>query len=200
MANKLFQVAVHNNSGLPRDDSVNVLFYDINFPDVVTGTMDDVASAYVALAPRIQSTFNGITIKSYAHPAGGAPENVKNYAFQGGANACPTEVALCLSYSAVDNAAGPPRWRGRIYLPISGGSARPFDSQRDALLAFGQALAAAGNFGNTTWMMLSRIGTGTPAAPVPVYRKIESISVDDEWDTQRSRGMRALTRVRQDVQ
>jgi hypothetical protein len=199
MAHHLFQVALHNNSGLPRDDSVNVLFFDVNFPDTLIGVMDDVAAAYSALGPKIQVTFQGMTVKAYA-PAGGAPQEVKNYAFGGGANPCPTEVALCLSYSATDNAAGAPRFRGRIYLPLSGASVRPLEAQRTALLAFGQSLGSAGNAGNATWKMLSRVGTGTPAAPVPTFRKIESISVDDEWDTQRRRGMRALTRTRQDVQ
>jgi hypothetical protein len=33
-----------------------------------------------------------------------------------------------------------------------------------------------------------------------VFRKIESISVDDAWDIQRRRGLKPLARTRQDVQ
>jgi len=199
MAHYMMQVALHNTSLLPRDDAVNVLWFDINAPDTLIGTMDDVKVAYEGQGGRINPVFSGMTIKCY-EPAGGAPVAVKNYVMPGGGTPTPTEVALCLSYSAVDAAAGAPRFRGRIYLPFSAATARPTLDQVQGLLAFGQNLASAGNAGNTTWKMRSRLGTGTAANPVPVFRKIESISVDNEWDTQRRRGMRATSRTRQDVQ
>jgi len=199
MAHHMLQVGLNNLSLLPRDVAMNVLWYDINGPDTTIGTMDDVAAAYVAQAIRFSSNYNGITIKAF-DPAGGPATETKTYAFVGGANPVPSEVALCLSYSATDNVAGAPRFRGRIYLPLGSAASRPTVTQMNAVLALGQGLAAAGNAGNTTWKMRSRIGTGTALNPVPVFRKIESISVDDEWDTQRSRGMRATQRIRQDVQ
>jgi hypothetical protein len=117
---------------------------------------------------------------------------VKDYTqFFGGAEG-PTEVALCLSYSADDNAGGTPRRRGRIYLPYAGAFARPSAALRNSLLDFGELLAQVGTAGNTTWHMYS--------VRDAAHKKIESISVDDTWDTQRRRGLRATLRVRRDVQ
>jgi hypothetical protein len=200
MAKNIFQVILKSTSLLPRDNAVNTLYYEVNAPDTHEGTMDEIAAAYITHLPNaINSTYSGIQIKAYDEGPG-PPKQVKDYAhqFQGGGG--PTEVALCLSYSAVDNAAGGKRFRGRIYLPICALTLRPSAILINALLAFGGALGSVGLAGNTTWLMRSALGSGSPIAPVPVFRKIESISVDNEWDTQRRRGMRATVRSRQDVQ
>ncbi len=199
MAHYRMDVIIKHTSLLPRDNSVNVLWFEVNAPDTLAGTMDDVALGYQARGGILNAAYGGMTIKAYTE-VGGAPLLVKDYALAATGGNCPTEVALCLSYSATDNSAGAPRFRGRIYLPVFAAAFRPSLAQRDALLALGQALGSAGNFGNSTWKMRSTLGTGTKLAPEPVFRKIESISVDDEWDTQRRRGMRATLRTRQDVQ
>jgi glycine cleavage system pyridoxal-binding protein P len=69
---------------------------------------------------------------------------------------------------------------------------RPTSVMTAAVLAFGQSLGSAGNAGGTEWLMFSPTDN--------VTRKIESISCDNEWDTQRRRGLRATLRTRQDVQ
>ncbi len=193
-------VSLTNESALPRDAAVNVLHYSWDAPDTLSGLCDEIQGHYATFAPKINGVYENMVIRVY-DPAGGAPLLVKNYVQNFNGPAAPSEVALCLSYSADDNAAGTPRRRGRIYLPVwASGGARPDLAMRTALLTFGQGLASVGFAGNTTWKMLSRLGSGTPLAPAPELRKIESISVDDEWDTQRSRGMRATLRTRQDVQ
>jgi hypothetical protein len=199
MAELTFAVSMNATSGLPRDVSLNVLHYSVDFPDTVEGTCDEIKASYATLVQRLNSAYSGMTIRVYAQ-GGGAPTFTKTYAqaFNGGGG--PTEVALCLSYSADDDAAGSKRRRGRIYLPWIAGAARPTTLEISAMLDFGMLLAQVGLAGNTTWKMLSKLGTGTPLNPQPVLRKIESISCDNEWDTQRRRGLKATVRTRRDVQ
>jgi len=200
MADKKLQVSINHTSLLPRDAAINVLYFDINAPDTVIGTMDDVAVAYQGLAVNLNKAYQGLTIKAYDMPSGspptsGPPTHVKSYGFVStNGDTTPCELALCLSYSADDNVAGTKRRRGRIYFPFSaeGAKMRPVQTALNNILTFGQALASAGNAGNTTWKMFSPTDG--------VTRKIESISCDNEWDVQRRRGLRATTRTRQDVQ
>ncbi len=199
MALHTFSVACHNKSLLPRDDAVNLLHFEVNAPETVRGTMDDIALAYQTMGGQFNSNYQNFTIKAY-DTAPGPPIDRKDYTLTMIGGDHPTEVALCLSYSADDAAAGTPRRRGRIYLPWWARGPRPSDLEMTKCLDFGALLAQVGTFGNTTWMMRSATGTGTPLNPVPVFRKIESISVDNEYDTQRRRGMRSTIRTRRDVQ
>jgi len=201
MALRKLHVQIHHVSLLPRDDAVNVLYYDINIPDTVTGTMDDVAAAYnlATMRQRLNGSYNGMTIKAYNMPAGnppvsGPPIEVKSYGLAPTSIDGPCELALALSYSADDDQAGKPRRRGRIYLPWHSNDVRmrPTQAMVDVVLSFGEALGSAGNAGNSTWHMFSPTDN--------VTRKIESISCDNEWDVQRRRGLRATFRTRRDVQ
>jgi len=194
MAINEFQVHLHNKSGLPEDDSVNVLYYDVTIPDTHTGVADDIAAAYNVLKPHLNAAYADMTIKVYDEGLG-SPKLTKDYALNVLGDQGPTEVALALSYKTND-AGNPKRRRGRIYLPYKIGlaSPRPTASQITALLDFGVLLDQAGTAGNTNWKLKSRIGTGTQLVPVPSYHNMDSISVDNEWDTQRRRGMKALTR------
>jgi hypothetical protein len=99
----------------------------------------------------------------------------------------PREVALCLSYYGGFNR---PRFRGRLYIPSSliAGSAglRPTTTQMNNVGAWANTLGK--NLpGNTWWTLYSR-KAGTAA-------QVTNWWVDDEWDTVRSRGMRAGTRI-----
>jgi len=198
MAINEFQVSIHNKSGLPRDDSVNVLYYDITFPDTHEGIADDIAAAYQALVPRFNNGFQNMTIRVY-EPGPGAPKLTKNYTLAILGDAGPTEVALCLSYKSNDS--GPPgRRRGRIYLPLKNNvSVRPDAGTIADVMNFGVFLSVVGTAANTQWKLKSRIGSGTPGAPSPTYHDIDQISVDNEWDTQRRRGMRATSRSTQAI-
>lgn len=191
MAMKRFQVALRNQSLLPRDESINVLYYEVNAPDTVEGTMDEIRDTYAGIATLINGAYQNMIIKAY-DPGPGPPLITKSYATPFSGPQGPTEVALCLSYSADDGVAGTPRRRGRIYVPLNGTLSRPSTALVNSLLTFGEALAAVGLAGNTTWFLRSVRDNA--------FRKIESISVDNEWDTQRRRGMRATARTRRDVQ
>jgi hypothetical protein len=200
MANYDLQVLIHAASALPEDDVVNTLHYEITGPDTIEGTCDDIGAAYAvwANAATIGGGDGSMTIKVYdggvPNPAG--PVFSKDYAHANTGGSGPTEVALCLSYATVDDPmASTPRRRGRIYLGpflTNEFSARPGAALISAALELGQGLASAGNASNSTWLMYSRRDME--------YAKIESIWVDDAWDTQRRRGLAPTARTVQDVQ
>jgi hypothetical protein len=101
----------------------------------------------------------------------------------------PREVALCLSFYSVNNTR---RWRGRVYVPMfllaSGAQigARPTSIQRDKLGALATIFAAVDG-ANGQWCVYSP--TDDQNYPVTDWW------CDDEWDTQRRRGLRSTTRT-----
>ena len=97
----------------------------------------------------------------------------------------PREVALCLSYHGDRNI---PRQRGRVYLgPFTQGllTERPSSTLMAQVRSIGQALAGIGGE-DISWRVRS-VKSGE-------YHHIRFIWVDNEWDTQRSRGLRATTK------
>lgn len=100
----------------------------------------------------------------------------------------PTEVALCLSYRTDQNV---PRKRGRIYLGplgtvVNGTAQRPTAAAQAKLLALGQSLSDIGDV-QMDWQLMSRSRNAR--------ERIEYLWVDNEFDTQRRRGIRATARV-----
>lgn len=97
------------------------------------------------------------------------------------------EVAICLSYFAVFNR---PTYRGRLFLPASWftstSSVRPSNAVMTGALGFGDVLGKALPAG-MFWTMWS------PKKQSDA--QVTDVWVDDEWDTVRSRGLRATTRV-----
>jgi hypothetical protein len=192
------QVCMRNVSGLPEDVCINTLHFENGFPSSSSGLADGIFATYQLLKPVLSSDYPNMTIKVYdpgVNPTG--PSFQKDYAFPGGGAPGPSEVACCLSYAAVDNPdASLPRRRGRIYIGPLAASAmnakRPDPTLRDYILDFGQNIASIGFASNTTWFMYSKIDN--------VYSKVESIWVDDAWDTQRRRGLAPTLREVRDVQ
>jgi hypothetical protein len=98
----------------------------------------------------------------------------------------PREVALCLSFYAGRNI---PRYRGRLFIgpfqaQYAGGERPQVVRNHNATLAAG--IAALGG-SNVDWQLYS---------PTRVaYSKVTNWWVDDEWDTIRSRGLRATSRL-----
>lgn len=97
------------------------------------------------------------------------------------------EVALCLSYYADNNV---PRRRGRLYIPamfLATGTlpVRPTQAHRDSL---GQFVTMFKNLGgvDTDWVVWSRADHQA--------HTITNWFADDEWDSQRRRGLRPTTR------
>ena len=97
------------------------------------------------------------------------------------------EIALCLSYYGSRNI---PRERGRLFIPLSlmtGAPGKfPTTTQMDEVLV---------TWGNA---LVKQITTGTPIILSRVAGLgevlIEHMWVDDEWDTVRSRGLKASNR------
>lgn len=182
-------------SGFPEDVYENVLYFGVNTPDTVEGRCDEIKDVYAAFP--YFAGWENLEIRVY-DIAGGQPTFQKLYpAVRGAGTGNPTEVAICLSYTASDDVdASTPRRRGRIYLgPLDtngSGSVRPGAGMIDAVLDFGEALAQVGTASNTTWKMYSQRDN--------VTAKIEAIFCDNAWDTQRRRGLKPTNRTSRDVQ
>lgn len=196
MADYIFQVRLQGTSNLQEDVYENVLCFEVNAPDTVAGRCDEIKELYRTAT--FLGGFNSVEVRAYALTGGQPVAASGPTAKTGGATpALPNEVALCLSYAAVDDpAVSTRRRRGRIFLgPLFGTSAagvRPNTTLRGLALTFGQSLASVGTAGNTTWKLFSRVDN--------VTAKIESIWVDDAWDIQRRRGLKPSARDIQDVQ
>lgn len=98
----------------------------------------------------------------------------------------PREVALCLSYYSEQNQ---PRRRGRLYLPagVFAGTValKPTLAQQQKVGALAQIFADLGGL-DVDWCVYSRVDDDA--------RPVSNWWVDNEWDTIRSRGLRADNR------
>lgn len=101
----------------------------------------------------------------------------------------PREVALCCSYYTTYNR---PRYRGRLYLPVSWFTAvvnlRPSQAIMDAALAFIKTVFGTGMPASTNWVVYSQVEKKAQGG-------VNKLWIDDEWDTVRSRGLTATQRV-----
>lgn len=99
----------------------------------------------------------------------------------------PREVALCLSYYSTFNRPG---YRGRVYIPLAliGGTAglRPSSTQMNTTLAYHNTLAKGLPAGHNMVVYSRKLAQSFG---------VSNFWVDDEWDTVRTRGTRATTRV-----
>lgn len=166
-----------------------------HFNDVGIGTDPDTLCEDLATA--LQTYFlpaNGREISVTAYDAQGTPPVLP----QGNAirnvglapvSSSPREVALCLSFYAGTNT---PRRRGRLYIPYfaistsSAGGPRPGSVDRTKVGALVPILTGLGGT-DVDWCVYSRVDD-TPHA-------VTNWWVDDEWDTQRTRGLRSTTRT-----
>lgn len=150
------------------------------------GLCTDLAAALDTWTPNPQQ----ITVKAYdaegtapVEPAGEATLNVGSSP----ASVCPREVSLCLSFFAESNV---PRKRGRLYIPVPVLSitpgVRPTSGHRDSVGALAAIFSDLGGV-DVDWCVWSRADQ--------VARPVTNWWVDDEWDTIRSRGLRATTRT-----
>jgi hypothetical protein len=131
------------------------------------------------------------TLKAYdaEHPKPNYPVAVKEQIGTTPGNDRPREIALCLSYYTGFNR---PSFRGRLYLPtrwLSGSCAqRPSATQKTEVLDFGKSVLSKNLPASHNWVVWST-----------KYKKsqggVSNIWVDDEWDTVRSRGLRATSRI-----
>lgn len=182
-----YQVSAMLDSALPRDRIINTLYFDHQGPTADLDLMcRDLAQVFV------DGWYNTTAeIRVRAYDVGSAPnypvgEGVKNPGASG-TSAGPREVCLCLSYYAERNL---PRKRGRIYLPNFGTlpftAVRPTTAQRQKALDLAQDFRDLGGI-DVDWVQYSP--TAGEAS------NVTNAYVDDEWDTQRRRGLRPTTRT-----
>ncbi len=186
------QVITRTAGALAVDHVVNTVHFDDFNVDPTGGTnwqafADDVRDAFTG---RFGTPAGwGVETKVY-NMADAKPRPIKAVgAFQmgnGTGGSAPREVALCLSYFSERNL---PRFRGRLYIgPWRADfmAERPTVGMRDALANLAAALGGIGG-PDVDW------GLWSPTRNA--FSKITAGWVDDEWDTVRSRGLRATTRT-----
>lgn len=200
MAKVEAQVSVALDSTLPRDRIISVLHFRVA-EGVVWGSAD-----YDSLASDLRALWAGnwgrapgsqelvVTLYDLDDAKPRAPRAVSSENVGAApAASCPREVALCLSFYADRNL---PRQRGRIFLSpaargLTGLGARPTATQMNDALAMADAFSALGGV-NVDWSIKS-------TADGDVFKKVTHAWVDDEWDTQRRRGLRSTGRYQHDV-
>lgn len=182
------QVSVLADTALPRDRFVNVIHFDR--PVALPADPDAIARDIALVFDNWYSAPDReIRVKLYQTGTPGPHfpfgEGVRN-ASLAPASDIPREVAMCLSFYAGRNL---PRQRGRIYLPLVGSgygtSLRPPLALREKALDLAAGLAGIGG---------ADIDWGVWSPTDNKFRAVSNAWVDDEWDTQRSRGLRATTR------
>lgn len=193
------QVSMPHDSKLARDAVVNTLYLRHNLFDVVTGF--DTHQLAVDLAALYKTKLIGtgaarpITVKTYE--VGGPPPHdpidtvVQDPTAAPVAINYPAEIALCLSFKGGQRA-----WqRGRIFLmphmmqetvSASSISPRPPDSALTRALDFAQGVADLGGV-DIDWVVHS--------ATRNIDTKVSEAWCDDEWDTQRRRGLEPTKRM-----
>jgi len=188
MAQGLFQMSRVPASNLARDRIVTTFHLDT---DPVEGSTDwqtlatDAAALFAGTLGGITG-YTGFECRVYRH--GGAkndpPEATAFAATTGTEAPGPHEVALCLSYFADFNA---PRRRGRMYIgPWGNLNERPSEGQQITLRTLANGISALGGV-NVQWVQYSPT-TGE-------FHNVTNWFVDNEWDTQRRRGLRATSRL-----
>jgi len=185
------QVITRKATAVARDHVVNTVFFDDFNIDPTAGTN------WQAIANDVRDVFKsrggmpenyGVETKVY-NMADAEPRPVKAVgAYVAGSNAAgasgPREVALCLSYFSERNL---PRFRGRLYIgPWQSMGERPGAGNQQALKTLAQGLGNIGGPG-VDWQLYSPTRTA--------FSKVTAGWVDDEWDTVRSRGLRAEGRL-----
>lgn len=181
------QISAMADSALPRDRLVNTLHFDDagagSDPQALCNDLVEVFRAgwYTAPVREVMGRFYEVG----PPPQFPVAETIIN-PNAAPLSSAPREVALCLSYFSERNL---PRRRGRIYLAANAGGlglgVRPTAADRTKALALGQAFADLGGV-DVDWVVYSQADAS--------HHDVSDTWVDDEWDTMRSRGLRATTR------
>jgi hypothetical protein len=180
------QTSIWNDTLLPRDAfTITPHFNDQGVGTDPQGLCEDLAAAISAWCGPLQQ----VTVKAYdaqgtppVYPAGEDTAVLGNF----GISSSPREVALCLSFFSTRNI---PRQRGRLYIPgpLIGGQPGvvPSTNQQDKVAALVPIFTDLGGV-DVDWCIWSRRDQ--------VARPVTNWWIDNEWDTVRSRGLRATGR------
>lgn len=172
------------DSSFPRDAITVNPHFNGSDPQALANALKTNLIAYTPVADK------PFTIKVY--DATKAPPNFPlAVASQSGvppASGLPRELALCLSYYTTYNR---PRYRGRLYLPAwwftAAPQTRPTSGLCDDVLKFANNVLAKSMPAQTNWVVYSQREGKSQGGVTDIW-------CDNEWDTQRSRGLKADTR------
>lgn len=191
-----FQISMPVNSTLARDRISNTVHFD--HVNVMQGTdlesiCDDLVAMYATRYGHADKEIRATAYDTDAVPNYPRATSVINVG-QVWSHNYPQEVALCLSFYG--DYAGNKNERGRIFLmpglsPSGGpGSGRPSDTLLQWALDFYDAPNASfPDIGGIDW----KFGVYSPTKKS--FKQSQHAWVDDEWDTMRSRGLRATKRL-----
>jgi hypothetical protein len=179
------QIAFQCDTAFPRDAlTINPHYGQVDNPQALA----DALKVNLKLIPKISATAP-FTIKVYdaEKPPPSFPLATASQSGSPLISSAPREVALCLSYYSSYNR---PRFRGRLFIPLSlltGSPGKvPTGTQiTEVLTTWGGALFRnlPPSMGGIVWSRYDKKAYG-----------LTNLWVDDEWDTVRSRGMKASTR------
>jgi hypothetical protein len=196
MPNYRCQIAQRKLGGLAIDDIVNTIHLRDSGP---TTDPANLASSLTAIWANLNirpsaERFVECKIYDLAHamPRVAVATHLRDQAGTGGTGG-PREVALCLSFYSGQNQAGK---RGRIFVgPFQSGVMleRPSDSVRNTVQALATSIAAVGGI-DVDWCVYSpkKDLTGTTDSAM---QPVSNSWTDNEWDTMRSRGLKATNRA-----
>ena len=193
MATHKFQVELTQDSALPRDRIINTFHLDDHgvFSDTEQLCEDAAGVFGVFYGP-------GKELKVTAYPTGPPPNYpvasfTRNVGAAPAASISPRETALCLSYYGERNL---PRTRGRLYLCVAAAANVTPNNIRPTAIAAGHALDLGEGIANLGGLDVDWITWSTIDG---AHEPVKHMWVDDEWDTQRGRGLRATQRYTRDV-
>lgn len=190
------------DSGLPEDVTINTWYFNAAADADLAGVFDELATFYAGVDAWLSSILaggtDGLILTAYDLADAEPREPVRTDGFVltlGSGQPLPTEVACVVSYhAAFESGVNKARRRGRVYLgPLDVGiqsgissfiAPGPQDGIRDAAQALLDASDAAANW---AWMQYS----STEA----FARVVTGGWVDNSFDTQRRRGIRATSRL-----
>jgi|1186.fasta_scaffold111725_2 hypothetical protein len=190
-----FQIVQRATGGVPRDDIVNSFYLDTETDPLTWGTdegglLRDAVDLWRAGTLPLSSRASWISGKAYnmsdATPRAPVAEVSWLASEQSRDVPGPADVAVCLSYYAGRNL---PRRRGRMYLgpwPKTHLFDRPAGQLVTGLTALAEGLSGLGG-PNVQWVQYSPT-TGD-------FTNVTNYWIDDEWDTQRRRGLKPSART-----
>lgn len=191
MAHLRFLVSIgHSADPLAKNLITNTFFLSraapFGDPDI-QGLCDD-AAALFATFRSYPNNINEVRVKAYDMDDA-KPRPIRGnslHAIAGVVDPAPREVCLCLSFFSQRNL---PRRRGRLYIGPYAQNVmvlQPAAPQQNDLGVLAQGLADLGGV-DIDWVVHSVVDN--------TYNSVSDWWVDNEWDTQRSRGLEADQRI-----
>jgi hypothetical protein len=205
MSTYRIQTSLQADSGLPRDQFVSSLYVStsIVLPPIYNGWCNRINEFYKDLAsvfsPVMSQTGHVQKVYLVGAPLDSPPVHVQTFDFTYAptGSALPNEVASCLTFHGAPHAG----WQrqstyGRIYMGpwntaatemVSGGGSIVSANVRGSIINGAVTMAAGINALDGTWVVHSKLHSADT--------KVTQVSMNDEWDTVRSRGFRQTART-----